>query len=79
MFILGNTIKKTVIPVIVINLIIGFMSRGIDNAAHIGGLVGGILLSMLVGVPGKKSKRDSINGIIITIIYVIFISYLAFK
>lgn len=76
---LGNTIKKTVIPVIVINLIIGFMSRGIDNAAHIGGLVGGILLSMLVGVPGKKSKRDSINGIIITIIYVIFISYLAFK
>ena len=76
---LGNTIKKTVIPVIVINLVIGFMSVGIDNAAHIGGLVGGMLLSMLVGVPGKKSKRDTINGIILTIIYVIFISYLAFK
>lgn len=76
---LGNSIKKTVVPVIVINLVIGFMSSGIDNAAHIGGLVGGILLSMLVGVPGKSSKRDNINGIILTIIYIVFISYLAFR
>ena len=76
---LGNSIKKSILPVIIINLIIGFTSKGIDNAAHIGGLVGGILLSMLVGVPGKKSKRDNINGIILTIIYIAFISYMAFR
>ena len=76
---LGNTIKRTVLPVIFINLAIGFLSSGIDNAAHIGGLVGGILLSMLVGVPGKESKRDNINGIILTVLYLLFISYLAFK
>ena len=75
---LGNSIKRSVLPVIIVNLAIGFASSGIDNAAHIGGLVGGILLSMLVGVPGKSSKRDNINGIILTILYIAFISYLAF-
>lgn len=75
---LGATIKSSVFPVIILNLIIGFLSPGIDNAAHIGGLVGGILLSMLVGVPDKSSKKDRINGIILTIIYIVFISYLAF-
>ena len=76
---LGNSIKKSILPVIIINLAIGFLSSGIDNAAHIGGLVGGILLSMLVGVPGKSSKRDNINGIILTILYIGFICYLVFR
>ncbi len=76
---LGNSIKRSVIPVIVFNLVLGFMSTGIDNAAHIGGLVGGILLSMMVGVPGKSSRRDNINGTILTIIYIVFISYLALR
>lgn len=75
---LGATIKSSVLPVIIANLVIGFLSSGIDNAAHIGGLVGGILVSMLVGVPDKSSKKDIINGMILTIIYIGFISYLAF-
>lgn len=76
---LGNSIKRAILPVIVFNLLIGFMSSGIDNACHIGGLVGGILISMMVGVPGKGSKRDIINGTILTILYIVFISYLAFR
>jgi len=75
---LGATIRSSVLPVIIANLVIGFLSSGIDNAAHIGGLVGGILVSMLVGVPDKSTKKDKINGIILTIIYISFISYLAF-
>lgn len=35
---------------------------GIDNAAHIGGLIGGFLIAMAVGVPNKSSKSDIING-----------------
>lgn len=76
---LGNTIKRTIIPVIVINLVLGFLNSSVDNAAHIGGLVGGILISMLVGVPDKTAKKDRINGLILTVIYIAFISYLAFK
>ena len=75
---LGSTITSSVLPVIIINLIIGFLNPEISNAAHIGGLIGGILTTMLVGVPDKSSKKDRINGIILTIIYISFICYLAF-
>ena len=60
---LGATLTRSIIPVIVLNLIIGFTSSGIDNAAHIGGLVGGILIAMAVGVPDKSNNNNKINGI----------------
>ncbi len=72
---LGATLTRSIIPVIVLNLIIGFTSSGIDNAAHIGGLVGGILIAMAVGVPDKSNK---INGIVLSLIYFGFIIYLSF-
>lgn len=75
---LGEAIKRSIIPIIVINLIIGFFAEGIDLAAYIGGLVGGVLVAMMVGVPDKSKTKDIINGTILTIIYLIFISYLAF-
>ena len=73
---LGEAIKRSIIPIIVVNLIIGFFAEGIDLAAHIGGLVGGVLVAMMVGVPDKSKTKDIINGTILTIIYLIFISYL---
>lgn len=75
---LGEAIKRSIIPIIVVNLIIGFFAEGIDLAAHIGGLVGGVLVAMMVGVSDKSKAKDIINGTILTIIYLIFISYLAF-
>ena len=71
---LGEAIKRSIIPIIVVNLIIGFFAEGIDLAAHIGGLVGGVLVAMMVGVPDKSKIKDIINGTILTIIYLIFIS-----
>ncbi len=75
---LGATLTRSIIPVIVLNLIIGFTSSGIDNAAHIGGLVGGILIAMAVGVPDKSNNNNKINGIILSLIYFGFIIYLSF-
>lgn len=75
---LGSTLTRSIIPVIVLNLIIGFTTSGIDNAAHIGGLIGGILIAMAVGVPDKSKKSNKINGIILSIIYFAFIIYLSF-
>ena len=75
---LGASVTRSILPVVIINLIIGFASTGIDNAAHIGGLVGGILITMAVGVPDRSNKVSRINGIILSIIYFIFIIYLSF-
>lgn len=75
---LGNVLKSQIIPIIVLNLFIGFSVSGIDNFAHIGGLIGGIFSSMALGVPDKSSNSDKINGCILLSIYVIFITYLAF-
>ena len=39
----------------------------------IGGLVGGLFSGMMVGVPGKKNKNDTINGCIVTILLIAFL------
>lgn len=75
---LGTVIKSQIIPVIIINLIIGFMSTNIDNAAHIGGLIGGVIAAMMCGVKEKSDKSDKINGIIIGLIFTAFLVYIAF-
>ena len=58
---LDSVVKSQIIPLIVINLLIGFTSTGIDNWAHIGGLVGGILATMAVGVKYKSTKFEMIT------------------
>lgn len=75
---LTDAIVSKIIPIIVLNLIIGFTVTGIDNACHIGGLIGGFLASMAVGVPEVKNKKDRINGIILLVIFTLFVSYLLF-
>ena len=75
---LGNALKNQIIPIIILNLSIGFLTPGIDNFAHIGGLIGGIFTTMACGIPGKNDNQDRINGIVLLIIYICFISYLAF-
>lgn len=75
---LGTVLKTQVIPIIIINLLIGFMVPGIDNFAHIGGLVGGYLITMAVGIPGKSKKNDRINGIIVLTLLIAFLCYMLF-
>ena len=75
---LGTVIKSQIIPLIVINLLLGFMVPGIDNAAHIGGLIGGALIMIGVGVKYKSSNFEKINGLIVSAIYLGFLIYMAF-
>lgn len=75
---LTDALVSKIIPIIVLNLIIGFTVTGIDNACHIGGLIGGFLASMAVGVPEVDNKKDRINGIILLVIFTLFVSYLLF-
>ena len=73
---IGSTWKNNILPVIIANLDLGFIIPGIDYLGHIGGLIGGILASMAVGLKYKRTKRDTINGIIISIIFLGFLIYL---
>ena len=54
----------------------GLFISGINNFAHIGGLLGGLLITMSLGVKYKSSKSDIINGIIMTIIFIAFLVYM---
>lgn len=74
----GNILKSQIIPIIMLNLLLGFMSSGIDNFAHIGGLIGGIFASMAVGIPEKSGTSDKANGCVLLLIYLIFLIYFAF-
>ena len=75
---LGNVLKSQILPLIILNLGLGFILTGIDNFAHIGGLIGGVFASMAVGVPEKSTNTDKINGYVLLLIYIGFLSYLAF-
>ena len=75
---LGEALKKQILPVIIINLAIGFMSTGIDNYAHIGGLVAGIFCTMALGVESKSKGISRFNGFMCLAIYIGVISYMLF-
>ena len=75
---LDNALKTQIVPLILLNLALGFIIPNIDNAAHIGGLVGGLFMSMAVGVENKSSKSDRINGIICSVILFAFLIYMIF-
>jgi rhomboid protease GluP len=49
-----RTMGSSVIVLIIINLVYGFAVPGIDNAGHIGGLIGGFLAAGIVSLPKKK-------------------------
>lgn len=67
---MAEALKKEILPVIIINLFLGFMVTGINVEAHIGGLIGGILAATTVGIKYKSSKFEKVNGLIASVILV---------
>lgn len=75
---LETVVKSQIIPLIIVNLLIGLMP-GIDNWAHVGGLIGGILATMAVGIKYKSTKFEMINGVILYTIYIGVILFMTFQ
>ncbi len=73
---LGSVMKSQIIPILILNLGIGFIVPNIDMSAHIGGLVGGILATMAIGIEKKSTKTDRTNGLICLTILIIFLTLL---
>ena len=73
----GSVLVKQLSSVIIMNLLIGFLFNGISNAAHIGGLIGGLFITLGLGV-NDKDKHNRINGFIVSTIYLIFLIYVIF-
>jgi len=76
---LGTVLKSQIIPLIFINLLIGFSSSGIDNFAHIGGLIGGALTTVAVGVKYKSTKFEMVNGCIVLLLLIAFLIFMSLK
>ena len=73
---LGSVLKNQIIPIIILNILLGFMLPGVDNAAHIGGLIGGYLATVSVGIKNKSNRNEMINGIVVLVIYIAFLVYM---
>ncbi len=76
---LSNALKNQILPIVIINLALGFLIPGIDVAAHIGGLIGGYLSTASFGIVDKTSKQEKINASIALIILIAFLSYMIFR
>ena len=54
---LTRDIRRRVLPVIALNLVFGFSVRIVDNAAHVGGLLAGVALALVVPYMRPNERR----------------------
>ena len=75
---MGKALYSEIIPVIVLNLALSLVVSNIDFYAHIGGLIGGVFITMGLGIKNKTDKKSSINGWITFGILFVFTLYMLF-
>lgn len=75
---MGKALYSEIIPVIVLNLALSLIVSNIDFYAHIGGLIGGVFITIGLGIRNKTDKQSSINGWITFGILFIFTLYMLF-
>ncbi len=73
---LDGYLKGQIIPLILINLLVGLIVPGIDIAAHVGGLIGGLLISLMVGIKGFNKKNHTLHGLLMSIILIASLAYM---
>ena len=54
----------------------GILKETITQGLHIGGLIGGIIITKSLGIKDKSHSSDMINGWIISIIFLAFLMYM---
>lgn len=70
---IGAIVRSQILPLVIYNLLIGFFVTYIDVSAHIGGLIGGLLVSKMLGT--IENKKYNLSDIILFLMYFIFLIY----
>lgn len=71
---IGNIIRSQILPIVIYNLLLGFFISGIDMWGHIGGLIGGLITSYMLGT--IENKKYNLSNILLFMIYLVFLIYL---
>jgi rhomboid protease GluP len=66
-----RTMGMNILSVIGINLLFGFVVPGIDNAGHIGGLIGGFLAASIVHLPKHRFVAKQLASLVFSVCIVI--------
>lgn len=74
-----RTMGMNVLFLVGINLVFGFTIPGIDNAGHIGGLVGGFLATGIVHFPKKRKWHTQILFLLLTTATLYLMLHLGYK
>ncbi|MFC4320768.1 rhomboid family intramembrane serine protease [Litchfieldia salsa] len=74
-----RTMGSNVIVVIGINLLIGFIFPVVDNAGHIGGLIGGFIASSFLHLPGQKKYLQRTISFLLAAALLIAMLYVGYQ
>ena len=73
---IGSMIRSQILPIVIYNLLMGFFISGIDMWGHVGGLIGGIITSYVLGT--IENKKYNVSNILLLLMYFGFLIYLVF-
>ena len=71
---IGAIIRSQILPIVIYNLLLGFFISGIDMWGHVGGLIGGIITSYMLGT--IENKKYNVSNILLFVMYFGFLVYL---
>lgn len=75
---LGNVIRNQIIPFVILSILLSILLGGIDIYAYIGGLLGGLVITIALGVKDKTTTFEKVNGWIVSLLFLAFLTYIAF-
>ena len=75
---MGEALKNQILPVIIINLFLSFTLPSINLFAHLGGFIGGIIISTALGIKYRTSSFEKKNGFIAAVILFLALTYLVY-
>lgn len=71
---IGTIIRSQIVPIVIYNLLLGFIIPGVDIWGHVGGLLGGLLSARMLGT--IENKKYNFSNVFLFIIYFAFLIYL---